>query len=75
MHDDCLAENEVLKVEIERLREAISKALSLYDAWHNMPADRGGKNGPKGRAHHKFGEAKQDALLVASGFAHPPEVT
>lgn len=38
------------------------EALRLYEAWEAIPADRGGKNGPKGRAYAAFLAAKDEAL-------------
>jgi len=40
-------------------------ALRLYDHWAAMPQDRGGKNGPKGRAHAAFLAAKDAAIAEA----------
>ncbi|MBX3580832.1 MAG: hypothetical protein KF810_02910 [Rhizobiaceae bacterium] len=38
------------------------RALLLFEAWEAMPADRGGKNGPRGRAWQAFVGAKNVAL-------------
>lgn len=46
--------------------ERALKALRLFDTYERMPADRGGKNGPRGRAWQAFVEAK-DAVLRAAG--------
>jgi len=40
-------------------------ALRLYEAWKEMPADRGGPNGPRGKAHKAFDDAKEVALAEA----------
>ncbi len=41
------------------------EALRLYDVWHNMPVDRGGKSGPKGKAYAAFVAAKDAAMAKA----------
>lgn len=38
------------------------KALRAYDAYEAVPADRGGKTGPKGKAWQAFLDAKAAAL-------------
>lgn len=38
------------------------KALRLYEAYESLPTDRGGKNGPKGKAWQAFLDAKKEAL-------------
>ena len=43
------------------------KALKLYDAWDAMPADRGGNDGPKGKACAAFIKAKDEALAAVEG--------
>jgi len=42
-------------------------ALELYDIYEAMPADRGGKNGPKGKAYAAFIKAKDEATAKAEG--------
>lgn len=40
------------------------EALRLYDVWESIPTDRGGKDGPKGRAFEAFLKAKEEAQSV-----------
>lgn len=42
-------------------------ALELYDKWDKMPADRGGKDGPNGKAYAAFVSAKDAAIAKARG--------
>lgn len=42
------------------------KALRLYDEYDRMPADRGGKDGPRGKAYQRFVEAK---IAAQAGIA------
>lgn len=42
------------------------EALRLYDVCDAMPSDRGGKDGPRGRAYQAFVSAKKAALAKAS---------
>lgn len=44
-------------------------ALKLQIAHEAMPADRGGKDGPKGRAWQNFIEARDAAIAKAEGRA------
>lgn len=43
------------------------EALKLHVAYEAVPADRGGKSGPKGRAWQAFVEARDAALASARG--------
>lgn len=54
--------------------EKALEALRLYDIYDKMPSDRGGKNGPRGRAYQAFVDAKEAALSPAQppvGAASP----
>ncbi len=42
-------------------------ALHLFGLWEHLPADRGGKDGQKGRAWTAFVEAKDAAIAKATG--------
>lgn len=44
------------------LIEKMAEALTLYDVYKAMLVDRGGKNGPRGRAYQDFVDAKVDVL-------------
>ena len=41
------------------------QALQLYDVYTALPQDRGGPNGPKGRAHQAWLDAKAEAQASA----------
>ena len=43
------------------------EALEAYGDYLSTPSDRGGKNGPKGKAHDKFISLKNAALAKAEG--------
>jgi hypothetical protein len=55
----------------ELLVPDLLEALKLYDAWLALPQDRGGKDGPKGRALDAFIKAKDAAIAKATGAASP----
>lgn len=43
------------------------EALRLYEVYDAMPSDRGGRNGPRGKAYQAFVDAKNAALAKAEG--------
>ena len=53
-----------------RIAEAAIEALKLHVEYESIPADRGGKNGPKGRAWAAFISARNAALSALEGQAH-----
>ena len=72
--DRLRAERDALDVEklalFEMVRKAEAKmgvaveALHLFDAYNALPADRGGKNGHKGKAFQAFIDMKNQALAT-----------
>lgn len=48
-----------------QLDQKAVEALRLYDIYDRMPSDRGGKNGPRGRAYQAFVAAKDEALTAS----------
>ena len=55
---ETVKERDRLAAENAGLRET----LELYNTWDELAADRGGKNGPKGKAFQRFVDAKAAAL-------------
>lgn len=50
-------------------RDTAVEALRLYDEYAEMKVDRGGKNGPRGRAFAAFIAVKNEALASIEGQA------
>jgi hypothetical protein len=65
--DELLARKPGDRTEAADLIEELYEALKLHVAYEALPADRGGKLGPKGRAWAAFVNARDDALLKARG--------
>jgi hypothetical protein len=44
--------------------DRLAEALRAYGEYHAMPSDRGGKNGPKGKAFTRFATLREPALTA-----------
>lgn len=62
--EGLVAEIDRLEAQAPALADAM-EALRLYDIYDRMPSDRGGKDGPRGRAYQAFVAAKDAALSGA----------
>lgn len=56
-------------LEAEAVAADLLDALRLHDAYMAIPQDRGGQNGPKGKAHQAWLDAKSAAIAKATGEA------
>lgn len=52
--------------QLDIANEAID-VLKLYEDWQQLPVDRGGKNGAKGKAFTAFDEARKKVMAKANG--------
>ena len=48
-----------------KLREAVQAEIAARNVYEDLPTDRGGSYGPKGRAYAKWLDARADVMVAA----------